>query len=349
MTSGGQLYAVFVLLCSTAAVAQLPSQPSQPATSTAAPNRISVDVVVTSKNGAPASGLTQQDFAIVDNKAPQTITSFRALSAQDQPIEVILLIDGVNTNYSTVSYERGEIEKFLLTNDGALPYPTSLAVFTDTGAQIQQGFSKDGHALANALDHYTVGLRTISRSAGFYGATDRLQLSLRTISQLTAFGNTLPGRKLLLWVSPGWPILSGPEVELSQKQQQNIFDMISDLSTGLRKARITLYSIDPSGTNGIGVRTFYYQSFLKGVRKPSQAQYGDLALQVLAVQSGGQALTASNDIAALLQKAVDETKTYYELSFDPVPGEPDEYHQIDVKLAKPGLTARTRSSYYSSK
>jgi hypothetical protein len=70
---------------------------------------------------------------------------------------------------------------------------------------------------------------------------------------------------------------------------------------------------------------------------------------VLAVQSGGLALNSSNDIAAMLQKAVDDTKTYYELSFDPVQGEPDEYHQIDVKLAKPGLTARTRSSYYTSK
>jgi hypothetical protein len=26
---------------------------------------------------------------------------------------------------------------------------------------------------------------------------------------------------------------------------------------------------------------------------------------------------------------------------------PDEYHQLQIKLAKPGLTARTRTGYYS--
>jgi VWFA-related protein len=256
MVSGRQLCAFLILSYSAIALAQQPSQPAQPAQATqpaapaasAAPsNRITLDMVVTSKNGTRVSGLTEQDFTIVDNKAPQTITSFRALSGPDQPIEVILLIDGVNTGYSTVSYERGEIDKFLQANGGALPYPTQIAVFTDTGTQIQQGFSKDGHALANLLDHYTVSLRAIGRSAGFYGATDRLQLSLKTIGQLAAFANTLPGRKILLWISPGWPILSGPDVELSTKQQEYIFDMISDLSTGLRKARITLYSIDPTG------------------------------------------------------------------------------------------------------
>ena len=343
------LCAVFISMCAAVGLAQQPSQATQPGTSAAPPNRITLDVVVSSKNGEPVSGLTQQDFAVSDNKSPQTITSFRALSGQDQPIEVILLIDAVNTGYSTVAYERAQIDRFLQANGGALLYPTQLAVFTDTGAQIQQGFSKDGNALANLLDHYTVSLRAITRSAGFYGAADRLQLSLKTISQLAAFGNTLPGRKLLLWISPGWPILSGPNVELSTKQQAYIFDMISDLSTELRRARITVYSIDPSGTSDIGFRTFYYQSFLKGVRKPNQAQYGNLALQVLATQSGGLALNSSNDTAAMLQKAVDDAKAYYELSFDPVPGEPDEYHQIDVKLAKPGLTARTRSGYYSSK
>ena len=62
------------------------------------------------------------------------------------------------------------------------------------------------------------------------------------------------------------------------------------LSTQLRQARITLYSVDPLVSNqGVG-RTSYYQEFLKGVSKPSQVNVGNLSLQVLAVQSGGLAL-----------------------------------------------------------
>ena len=42
-------------------------------------------------------------------------------------------------------------------------------------------------------------------------------------------------------------------------------------------------------------------------------------------------------------------QAYYELSFDPPRAEhPDEYHHIEVQVAKPGLTARTREGYYSA-
>ena len=109
-----------------------------------------------------------------------------------------------------------------------------------------------------------------------------------------------PGRKIILWVSPGWPLLSGPHIDLNFKQQQQIFANIVGLSTQLRQGRVTLYSIDPLGASeGVG-RDFYYQSFLKGVSKPSQATFGDLGLQVIATQTGGLALNASNDVASLL-------------------------------------------------
>ncbi len=88
----------------------------------------------------------------------------------------------------------------------------------------------------------------------------------------------------------------------------------------LRQARITLYSVDPLGSNeGVG-RTSYYQDFLKGVSKPNQVNVGDLSLQVLAVQSGGLALASNNDVASLLQKCLADTEAYYELSFVPAPG-----------------------------
>jgi hypothetical protein len=102
------------------------------------------------------------------------------------------------------------------------------------------------------------------------------------------------------------------------------------------------------GTTDIGGRTFYWQDFTKGVNKPSQAQAGSLGLGVLATQSGGLALNSSNDVAAQLQKCLADTGVYYELSFDPPPAhQRDEFHHLEVKVAKSGLTARTRQGYYS--
>jgi VWFA-related protein len=158
-----------------------------------------------------------------------------------------------------------------------------------------------------------------------------------------------PGRKLILCLSPGWPFLSGPGVELTSKGQQQLFGSIVDISTLMLQARITLYSIDPLGASEAGTnRVGYWENFAKGVSKPGQVQAGNLALQVLATQSGGLALNSSNDITGLVQKCIRDNAVYYELSFNPPPGgHPHEYHHLEIHIAKPGLTARTRQGYYS--
>jgi hypothetical protein len=87
---------------------------------------------------------------------------------------------------------------------------------------------------------------------------------------------------------------------------------------------------------------------LKGISKPSQVQLADLGLPVLAVQSGGLALNFNNDIASLLQECLSDSAPYYEISFDSAPVDRrDDYHHLEIKLAKPGLTARTRQGYYA--
>ena len=88
------LFLLVPLLCSAAVSAQQHSSPTQPGT-----GRILLDVVVTPKSGPPVSGLRQQDFTLLDNKVPQTITSFQAVDGRHAPIEVILLVDAVNTGY----------------------------------------------------------------------------------------------------------------------------------------------------------------------------------------------------------------------------------------------------------
>lgn len=82
--------------------------------------------------------------------------------------------------------------------------------------------------------------------------------------------------------------------------------------------------------------------------KPNQVNVGDLGLPVLAIQSGGLALNSNNNIAGLLQECVADAAPYYEISFDSSAAKrPDEYHQLEVKVAQAGLTARTRQGFYA--
>jgi VWFA-related protein len=322
------------------------AQQNTPPTSAPA-SRIDLDVVVTPKSGPAVAGLQQQDFTLFDNKAAQRITSFQARNGSQDPVHIILVIDAVNTAYQTIAYERGQIDRFLRANGGRLARPMTLAFFTDKGTQMEQGFSTDGNGLGESFDHYEIGLREIRRSSQ-YEANDRFQLSMTALRELIEQAAKLPGRKMIFWVSPGWPILSGPRIDLDYKQQNQIFSTVVGLSSQLRQARITLYSVDPLGSKEGVSRTLYYQDFLKGVSKPSQVNVGDLSLQVLAVQSGGLALASDNDVASLLQKCMADTEAYYELSFVPAQADHrDEYHNILVQLAKPGLIARTRTGYYA--
>jgi VWFA-related protein len=328
----------------------------RPASSPDAANRLELDVVVTDKSGKAVSGLEAKDFTVLDNGHPQSVLSFRATrrtaahvtAAEDSP-QVIVLVDEVNTNFDRVSYERDQIKKFFAQNGGALAYPTSLAFFTDTKTEIQNTTSRDGNALLAIFDQHMTRLRTSRRSQGFFGAVERLQLSLTAVRSLAVNGAQTPGRKIVIWISPGWPLLSGSGVEIGPKEQANLFATITALSNLLRDARMTVYSVDPVGADaGARSERFYYKEFLKPVMAAKKGEPGTLALQVLATHSGGLVLSASNDITAQIDQCVADVDVYYTLTIDTAPAErPDEYHAIDVNVATPGLAPRTRSGYYA--
>jgi len=329
------------------AVSQDASRPA-PTPSSAASRRITLDVVVTPKTGPPAAGLAQSDFTVLDNKVARPITSFAAVAGPQTPVTVLLLIDTVNTDVRTVDYERQQIDKFLRSSGGRLPHPTSLAIFSDNGTQLENRYTADGNALGDALDQAQIGLRAIGKDTGLAGAEDRFGLSLNALLSLLSKEAAMPGRKIVLWVSPGWPYLSGPRTDLTAKQEQALFSQVTQISTGMRDANITLYSVDPLGTGQDLATESYYREYLDGVAKPSQVDVASLALQVLAVQSGGLALGGDNDIAGMLDRCMADTAPYYELTFDaPAAEHPNEYHKLDVKVSRPGLIARTRAGYYN--
>jgi VWFA-related protein len=317
-------------------------------TRTGPPSRtIHLNVVVTSKPGEAVTGLEQKDFTLLDDKTPRQITSFEAIDGSKQPVEAILLIDSVNTPYTEVAQERIQIGRFLHANGGKLALPTALAVFGDSGIAIQGSYSRDGNGMATGLDKYTISLRAIGRSGGVEGAAERLDDSLKALRTLTTYEAQRPGRKIILWVSPGWPLLSGPGIQLSSHDQQTIFNEITLLSSGLREAQTSVYAINPLGIGESLQNVFYYQQFLSGVKRPNEVSIGNVALQVIATQTGGLVLN-STDVATLLQECIADNAAYYRLSFEPAPTEiRDVYHPLKVTVAKPDATAATSTGYYA--
>lgn len=347
-------FCLVLLSCGGFALAQkpldIPPVAEQPAAVQAGP--ITLDVVVTDKAGHPIRGLQQSDFTVFDNKQPAALRSFTAHeieTAHDDPQTLILVIDDVNANFNVVSVVRTQIENYLRSNGGKLPIPVAIFMLTDRGLSQVSPASTDGNTIISVLHQKAGELHDISRSGGFYAAEERTQISLHAMERMGTYLSGAQGRKLLVWIGPGWPIFDNPNVIISSQQQRNFFSIIVELSTMLRQANVAIYSIDPTGPgDAASPRNFLWENFTKPVTKPNKADPGNLALQVFAVHSGGTVHLGTNDIAGEIAKCVNDASAWYTLSFDQQHADtPDAWHDVQVKVDKPGTVVRTSNGYYA--
>jgi VWFA-related protein len=314
---------------------------------------IQLDVMVRDGAGSAVSGLQPWDFAVTDNGEARKVLTFRAfdgIAAKPQPpVEVILMLDMVNLPFQQVAFVREQVEQFLKENDGHLREPVALMVLTSAGLRVQQRPSLDGNALVGIVRGIKGGVSSINPAMGGPGLVERFQLSVKQLEAIAENGAKAPGRKLLIWIGPGWPMLDVPDEGYSRKDQLRYFDAIVELSTKLREAQMALYSVSPQdATPDSGLRSQMYRAFLKGVKAAEQADSGNLALKVLVTQSGGLILGPDNDLAGQVDRCVGEANAFYRISFNPPPAaHRDEYHELKIAVDKPGLTVRTTSAYYN--
>jgi VWFA-related protein len=343
-----------LMLGAASAVAQVQGPVQAPPAPTAAvppvdANRISIDVEVTDKLGHNLAGLKPEDFTLLDNKQPAKILDFREIDARNSsdPVHVIIVIDMINTGFDAVAREREQLGEFLKQDGGRLAHPITLAMLSESGIKMQQSSSLDGNVLLGSLDDAKSELRMVGRSAGYWGATDRLNWSLNQLTQLTAYEAKQPGRKLAFFISPGWPMLVRASFDATDKQRKWTFDAIMGFTNGLREAHLTLYALDPFQLGRSD--PFYYQSFLKPVTTVNHAEYDDLGLQVLAVHTGGLALVTGMDILGELNTAMRDASACYELTFETPPADRrNEYHELHLQVNKPGAQVRTTAGYYAN-
>jgi VWFA-related protein len=349
--------------------------------------RIKLDVVVTGKQGGPVSGLDIKDFTLLDNKKAQAILSFHEVDGsrqtREEPSEVILVLDSVNSTFQQAAFARQQTAKFLKQNGGHLAYPTSIALFSTDGLRIQPQPSTNGSALAALIDQASGNVQAVGSAQGASGEVERFQLSVRTLAGIAENEAKKPGRKMLIWIGPGWPTFAGSNFASSQDRQR-LFDVIVELSTRLREAHMVLYCISPLNTQDRGAalnmpltgsasvptlpmpasespgaqRTTVgagsnaeepnYKEFVRGVKSAKQVNSGSLASQVLAVQSGGRVLNPNNDLSGQIADCLQDLSAFYTLSFDPPHADQaDDYHEIKVLVNRAGLTVRTNSGYYN--
>jgi VWFA-related protein len=214
-------------------------------------------------------------------------------------------------------------------------------------------------------------------SAGM-GEGERFQISVRALASIVENEAKSSNRKILIWMGPGWPMMTGSNSGSSSADRARTFEAIVAISTRIREAHLAIYSIAPAGspmagTPGVLTQPYggamvaaeapqqgragpimsntaegaSYKEFLRGVKSAHQAESGDLALQVFAVESGGRVLNPSNDLAGQITQCVEDLRAFYTISFTPAhAAEANEYHEVKVQVSRPGVVVRTNTGYY---
>jgi VWFA-related protein len=314
---------------------------------------IHLDVVVTDQSGSRVPGLQLSDFTLLDYGRPQRVISFHAFdetARPDPPVKIILVIDTLALPGRLPFDERLAVEAFLKRKDGHLAQPVSLYELDETGFWAVGSPSTDGNALASDLArtqdfHQLRSFRSALRGETWkwmdLNDTPSLE-ALKALGQVGTMERQLPGRKLVIWVGPGWGIGTGAYAERTVSKEET-FNAIRWFSTLLREARITLYNLSVGETDPSQL----YLKYVNGVHSPQQASFMNLYRKVLAEQSGGHLLNTGLDLVSQIESCINEPNTFYTLSFDPPPAmQPNEYHDLTVQIARTGLTARTNTGYY---
>ena len=316
----------------------------------AATARISLDILVNGKDGRPMTDLEPADFTLLDNGQPRKIASFRRTNGSsgnqfDPPVEAIFVLDGVNLGPNLNGMLRLDLEKFLRRDGGHLPRPASVFIFSRQGLRTQPAPSLDGTALAAELE----GEKDLVRSEGFsdyvFGPGDEFRKSIDALTYIATNEGKKPGRKILFWLGRAWPMLLDTRNVAPKESRQTFFKAIVSLSRKLREARMTVYTIEPAGAvSPLGI----YEDYLKPVADWTKAEAPDLSVEVLSEHSGGRVIVTRDDLPERIADCIAEAGAYYTLTFVPQAAtRTDEYHDLKVQVARPEVTVRTTSGYYS--
>jgi VWFA-related protein len=297
---------------------------------------IHLDVSVTNRDGQPVFGLNREDFELLDEGHSQRILSFHAFSGQSAqsspPTQIILFVDTFEMPNVEASRVQLGVEQFLRQNGGHLAQPVSIFGLSGDGFwTVALSNSTDGNVLASSLLNHS--RLVLSRQPN----------ALRALGSIAAGQRRKRGRKVLLWIGPGCGKGTGI-FPPSHNEGLKTFDPIYWFTTLLREARLSIeeLTVGQEGPCAPG-----YQQYLTGPRTVREADDRFLYKKVLAIQSGGSVVDDSSDLVAEINSSVRRAPTFYTLSFDPPFALQDhEYHSLAVRVARPGLLARTNTSYY---
>ena len=170
----------------------------------------------------------------------------------------------------------------------------------------------------------------------------------------------LPGRKAVLHVSSGIPMLVGEELfyavekkfddstAMSFAPQYDLSRRFEDAARRANSNRVSFYMLDAGGLRPPGAGAAD-----QGLRTPGLASSLDSDYQAnqhspllfLSAQTGGQAIVNQNSVLSALAEVRNTLRSFYSLGFRPSDNASEAYHRIKVRVPGRNVRLEHRAGY----
>lgn len=303
------------------------------------------------------------------------------------PLTVVLL-DGLNTPIKDQVYAREQVLKYFGEQQdpkqriavlGLGPNLNLLQDFTNDPAALRAAMQKAGIQLSNfqsdesqVQDSDHIINRTIVRSdpalfnivdqavrqflneGAVFGITERVDITLHALRNISRWLAGYPGRKKLVWISAAFPAILSPEVMGRSGMPKSFLDDIRTTDDLLSQAQVAVYSVDARGlvnTGMVGADTrdenLQFNN-TAGVRNSWMLLYSQSAMKEISEQTGGKVYINRNDIDHAVSLSIADGNVYYEMAYVPQNTNWDgRFRKISAKTTRGDVTLRHRLGYYA--
>jgi VWFA-related protein len=323
---------------------------------------IRLDVSVVDGRGRPIAGLLPGDFTISEDGRPVEITYFEAVEETAAAVDhatpparraarrVVLLVDTafvspgqlIRVRESAVRYLReatsvGDWVRIVnmatgTVRDGSIPDDRLRLEATarnlsrraspwdeSVADSLPETMETDaGAGLPSQAQSFERFLSVFSRTSGLLGTLESLFVQLQGV----------PGRKAVVMISPGFPHL------------RNFDKQLERVASLAREATAAVYFVDAFGLDGMLPEP---GQKMKPAFETAWTRSG--GSQDLAEATGGFTYRFGNSLLPALARIGSEMRTYYLLGYVPTRPDDGRFRSVKVKVALPGVTARTKRGY----
>lgn len=318
---------------------------------------VAVDVIVTDSSDRIVTDLTREEFTITENGQAQTIDDFAFVSVplENRTIDLDAPPPPPSDVGSNASQPRASRAMAFVIDDQLLK-PQDLIPLRRSMVQFLQQLSSDDQVSMTYLSRSDL-------SQDFTNDIGRLIESVKAQKDAFSMGEMSPrnpGREQLFVLENAIKSLS------AARQPRRAIVLVSangclpygrdvinaacrDLITNAQKAGVPIYTLDP--------RLFTDPNFTSGINTDAPAAaagesgrtpFGAAteSMRILAAETGGRGFSGMADVPRAVREILTENGSYYLLGFYPKPIINDgKFHEIQVKVRRPGLIVRARKGY----